>query len=244
MVYKKQFVAAIKVAGKTLHEDGSQVKLPFKSEYSIYLKNQRNVNVMINIEIDGQHITPNGLVLAANSTSNLERFIESNRKFLFIERTSDIEAHRGAFSGDSKVVIKYSFEKPRADTFKLDQHIHHYYPQRVYWTQPQPQPQYPNTIIYSKDVSVDNTSLISTSNLHNSTGNIQCDVGITVEGSESNQTFDKVSSFDVEDTEYEIVFDLVGSEVVTTKTKKVCPSCGKKVKAKVKYCPDDGTYLG
>lgn len=33
------------------------------------------------------------------------------------------------------------------------------------------------------------------------------------------------------------------SSVVTTKSKKICTSCGKKYKSSYKYCPYDGTFL-
>lgn len=268
MVYKKQFAAAIKVAGNTLRENGKRVKLPFQSEYSIFLKNQNIVRAMINIEIDGNHITPNGLVLDGGKSANLERFIENHRKFKFIERTSAIAANLGENVADSTVIIKYSFEKRKnaVDTvFIKGRDVHHYYPQPYVYPSPYSPPPYrPNDIWYCADPNagmkggtiLGNSASVSrnanyTANI-NSVDNMSIatdscdtnDVGITVQGSESDQTFDTCSSFAVEQEEYTIEFQLVGGEGISTKSKRVCPSCGKRVKSKHQYCPDDGTYLG
>jgi len=259
MVYKRQFAAAIKVDGNTLRENGKRVKLPFQSEYSIFLKNQNIVRAMINIEIDGNHITPNGLVLDGGKSANLERFIENHRKFKFIERTSAIATHLGENVADSTVVIKYSFEKRKnaVDTVFIKGHdVHHYYPNH------NPNPYHrPYDIWYCADPDsgmkggsiLGNSASIGGNVNYNATvadmsiATASCDtndVGITVQGSESSQEFDKCSSFEVESEEYIIEFELVGGKGVSTKSKRVCPSCGKAVKSKHQYCPKDGTYLG
>jgi len=263
MVYKKQFAAAIKVANKTLRENGKRVNLPFQSEYSIFMKNQSTVRALINISIDGNHITPHGLVLKGGQSVDLERFLESNRKLKFIERTSAIAAHLGENVADSSIVIKYSFEKIThtvETVFIKGQDVHHYHNRYVY-----PSPYRPNDIWYNasagsskvdgvgaRGISANsvnlNANFTATASLASDDGIIsfaepQNDVGITVEGSESFQKVESVSSFPVESKEYTIEFELVGGKTVTTKSKIVCKTCGKKVKAKFDYCPDDGTYL-
>jgi len=270
MVYKQQFAAAIKVANKTLRENGKQVRLPFKSEYSIFLKNQNNVKALINISIDGNHITPHGLVLKGGESVDLERFLETNRKLKFIERTSAIASHLGTNVADSTIVIKYSFEKIKQTVetvFIKGQDIHHYHDRYVYPRPFLPSPYRPNDIWYGASVggnleSSDNSRGISANSVNlnaNFTANVSTatddgiisfaappenEVGITVEGSESFQKIESVSGFAVESEEYTIEFELVGGESVTTKSKRICKSCGKKVKSKYDYCPDDGTYLG
>lgn len=76
------------------------------------------------------------------------------------------------------------------------------------------------------------------------------DPGITVEGSKTGQSFMIGSIGTLEDKSYTMVFQLKGLtseevvlEPVTVKTKKQCPSCGKKYKSSFEYCPQDGTFL-
>jgi len=74
--------------------------------------------------------------------------------------------------------------------------------------------------------------------------------GITVKGSESNQSFIEGSIGKLEETTYTMTFKLVGitndSEVtrpVYVKTKIECPTCGHKCKSNTKFCPECGTYV-
>lgn len=125
-MHKSKFVACIKVAGKVLRERNETVKLPFGSEYSIFLKNLNSVRALVKIEIDGQDVLGgNDLVVQPNSTVDLERYLnngnlnEGNR-FKFIERTSKIEDHRGVGAEDGLVRITFQFEKP-ATTWNTDE---------------------------------------------------------------------------------------------------------------------------
>ena len=74
--------------------------------------------------------------------------------------------------------------------------------------------------------------------------------GITVEGSNTGQSFQRGSIGSLEDKQHTMLFQLKGltceevvTEPVTVKTKKQCPSCGKKYKSSFEYCPQDGTFL-
>ena len=76
------------------------------------------------------------------------------------------------------------------------------------------------------------------------------DPGITVEGSETNQSFRQGHIGTLESKKHTMVFQLRGltseeqvQEPVTVKSKKQCPSCGKKWKSSFEYCPHDGTFL-
>ena len=95
MMYKNKLVAVIKSKGKVLREFGEIVNLQFQSEYSIFLKNLSSKRAVINITVDGDIVTGDGLVLDARSEVELERFIDSAHKFKFIERSDKIENHRG-----------------------------------------------------------------------------------------------------------------------------------------------------
>ena len=74
--------------------------------------------------------------------------------------------------------------------------------------------------------------------------------GITVEGSATGQSFQRGHIGVLEDKSHTMVFQLKGlseveqiQEPITVKSKKQCPSCGKKYKSSFEYCPQDGTFL-
>jgi len=135
MVYSHQFVAAVKVNGSILREAAGKVAVPFGSEYAVYLKNLASVRAMARVEIDGTDATEGTwLVLAPNSSMDLERFIrngnlQSGNRFKFIKRTSKIEEARGIKGEDGLVRIEYKFEKlPDPEVHTHHYHHHHDYP--------------------------------------------------------------------------------------------------------------------
>ena len=124
-MYNNKAAVAIKVNGKVLREFKDTVYIPFGSEYSILLKNLNTVRALINVYIDGDNVVPGGLVLNAGQEVDLERAIrngnmsEGNR-FKFIERTSNIEDHRGIKLEDGLIRIEFQFEK----VYKRQEGIH------------------------------------------------------------------------------------------------------------------------
>jgi hypothetical protein len=119
MVYQNNFVATIKSSGKILRENKDVVAVPFGAEYSIYLKNLSSVRAIANVWIDGVDTTDgNWVIVEPNSGLELERFIRNGNfnkgnKFKFIERTSQIEEHRGIGSDDGLIRVEYKFEVPQ-----------------------------------------------------------------------------------------------------------------------------------
>ena len=77
------------------------------------------------------------------------------------------------------------------------------------------------------------------------------DEGITVKGSETYQAFRYANIGPLEDTSKVILLRLIGSkesgqiikEPVTVKTKKSCPTCGRRSKSHLKFCSSCGTFL-
>jgi len=118
MMYNQKLVASLKANGKILREFKDTVYIPFGSEYSIVLKNLNTVRAMVNIALDGTDVCPGGLVLMAGQTIDLERWIKNGNlsagnKFKFIERTAQIEAHKGIGLEDGIINISYQFEQPQ-----------------------------------------------------------------------------------------------------------------------------------
>ena len=119
MMIAEKMIACLKVNGKILREVKDTVFVPFGSEYSILLKNLNSVRALVNIQIDGQEVCPDGLVLDANREVDLERFVKdgnlsAGNKFKFIERTASVEKHRGVKAEDGIIRISFKYEKPQS----------------------------------------------------------------------------------------------------------------------------------
>jgi hypothetical protein len=270
MTHKNDFVACIKANGKILREQNQQVAVPFGSEYSILVKNLKSVRAMVEITIDGESVTDNQkLILNDNSEIDLERYIKNGNlskgnKFRFIERTEEIENHRGIKASDGLVRIEFWPEKITHQTITWPN-----YPYYENWpTKTRPTyPKYPNDgVTFTKTDGnyngilrqYQNTVHTTTcENLPNQVFTMNCSVntnpepkGITVPGSESNQTFVYGSNFDTESLSTVIVFQLVGksneqviTRPVTVQTKPKCITCGRQNKAVNKFCSQCGTSL-
>ncbi len=270
MVYNQKLAVAVKHNNKVLREDGETVFVPFGSEYSLLIKNLNNTLAVVKIEIDGTDATEGGLVVKPGASVDLERFLSDNlnsgNKFKFIEKTSAISDHRGDKIDDGLIRVSYQFEKPgqkkqllwdTLDTTNLNM-----YGSTGGWTSGSSSlrsrgiggqsvgssgPQYSTQSLSSFDdvgevyCSADATPVSKSMN----------EAGITVKGSESNQKFREVTVGELDSKEHVIVLQLKGvtetnkpvKEAVTVKSKKQCPSCGKKFNARNKFCPDDGTFL-
>lgn len=244
-MYKEKMAVALKHNGKVLREVGESVYLPFGSEYSIFIKNMNSIRALVSITIDGQDVGDGSkFVVNANDDINIERFIKNGNlnngnRFKFIERTENIEAHRGIKVEDGLIRIEFNFERmysyPSYNTFGP-------YIKDIInepWT-------YTTNVGESKARSI--TRSLSTNVINTAVSN---DVGITVPGSVSDQHFQSVSDFPVEDTTHVMVFQLFGQtesnqpvvQPVTVKTKPKCTSCGRVNKATAKFCTECGTSL-
>lgn len=248
MMYKKNLVAAVKVAGKVLRESSDRVVLPFGSEYSVLLKNLDSVRVQVKVSIDGKDATEGTwLVIEPNGSIELERFIrngnlEKGNRFKFIERTSQIENARGIKVDDGLIRVEYKKELVQTVTtnivrtkfvYDYDYYYWPYYrpfrqdPYRPYWySGPSYNVNCTTSGLADLTGSVTNTSNVSSMRSSVGAGRIsamncamqQNDAGITVPGSESNQKFQSAGWFQTEAKSEILVLHLVGT---TEKNKPV-----------------------
>lgn len=258
-MYNQKLVASIRANGKILREFKDTVYMPFGAEYSILLKNLNTVRAIVNIYIDGENVTPSGLVINAGQQVDFERSLANGsltegNKFKFIERTGKIEDHRGIKLEDGLIRIEYQFEKV--------------YPKNppLVWTQTPAQPYYGDPTW-----TVNNSVLRTSGHIHDgmacssavyASGSIdsmlvgssvttQSETGITVAGSKSDQKFSTVSAFITETEKHSIILKILGEtednkmirEPITVKAKPKCPTCGKQNKATAKFCSECGTAL-
>ena len=271
-MYNSKLVASIKANGKVLREFKDTVYIPFGSEYSILLKNLNTVKALINVYIDGDNVVPGGLVLNAGQEVDLQRAIrngnmnEGNR-FKFIERTSNIEDHRGIKLEDGLIRVEYQFEKifQRQDGIQWNQiNIAAPYTGQPYngnptWT-------VNNSVLRSSghvhdgvacsDMSYAATNMAVGATLSASAATSlntapQSETGITVPGSKSDQKFVTASWFATETEKHNIILKLLGEtpdneavrKPITVKAKPKCVTCGKQNKATAKFCSECGTAL-
>lgn len=243
MMYNQKMVAAIKVAGKVLREDGETVRIPFGSEFSVLLKNLNTVRAIVNVEIDGTDVTGGaGLIVPPGGSIDLERFIKNNNmaeglRFKFIERTAKIEnGPRGVKAEDGLVRVTFEFEK----VVKLNMRPE-IFTKGVFgdgdWD-------------YSSiggSLGNERTRGMSTSK---TSAKSQSETGITVGGSVSSQKFVEGEWFPTDGVKYPIVFKLLGeiegvpvATPVTVRTRVECPTCGTKADHGAKFCKECGTGL-
>jgi hypothetical protein len=272
MVYFDKMVASLKVNGKFLRDKDSVIKLPFGSEYSLFLKNMESRDSVVKISIDGEDVLDdNQLIIKGNSSLELEGFMKNRvvkNKFKFIELTKEVEEHRGIKSEDSLIRIEFRFQKSKPIIQETIIRPYWEYKPWGYW---QPYYWYPNSTITSYGTcTINNTSNVSNTTYSvktascfvNNSATIKSpqfptqdfcenDLGITVKGQEIRQDFYEGYIGELEDVSHVIVLRLSGykindskvESIVTTDSKIECISCGMICKSSSKYCSRCGTYL-
>ena len=221
MTYKDAFVVEVKCKGKILRMRDDFVSLPFGSEYSIYLKNLNSRKASVNIAIDGQDVLDNSsLILGPNSSTELKGFLRGSvarNSFKFIQKTKEIQDHRGDRADDGIIRVEFAYEQAapiRRKTIITEEHHNHYHWNYDNWfsgdstirygsagvkgmSDPDGSRGVCDTVMYSNsagpiqtynsNVSMDSLGVSGT--LTSSMGQPMTDEGITVKGSEVNQEF-------------------------------------------------------
>ena len=262
-MYSNKLVCSVKANGKFLREDvrenESTVYLPFKTEYSLFLKNLSERRALVHVDIDGKNMSEGGLIVAAGQSIDLERpaGFGAGRKFKFIEKTTEISDFRGDHPEDGLVVIKWQFERPYYNI------IVNPWPSPPVWIGGRGTAE-PNWIYNSHTItnanigSASNSS--STSTLKNDAVYTSCCTsqepvcasacaapqpqGITVEGSKSNQNFTSGYIGNLEGTLYSMVIKLYGGpRPIYVRERIQCPTCGRKWKTSFEFCGNCGTAI-
>jgi hypothetical protein len=143
MTYKDQFVVEVKADGQILRVRDGAVYLPFGCEYSILLKNLNSRKASVKVSIDGEDVLDgNSLILDPLLTHELQGFlrgITAKNRFRFIQKTEEIQKHRGDKVDDGLVRVEFAFEKPRPEPIikKIINEIHeHHHHHHTYWANP------------------------------------------------------------------------------------------------------------
>ena len=268
-MYHNKLVASLKANGKILREFKDTVYIPFGSEYSFLIKNLNTKRALVNVFIDGEDMTPGGLVINAGQEIDLERSIKNGNlregnKFKFIERTGAIENHRGVKLEDGLVRIEFQFEAQHPMQWFFDNNnrnnLYTKSPMRGLSDITYGGPSQTTGGTYSAvSGSSMSTGWITASGATTNSMNVSAqaqsvpanDVGITVAGSKSTQSFTTTTIGVMEAEKHTIVLKLLGETVdnkpvlqpVNVKMKPKCTSCGKQNKATAKFCNECGTAL-
>jgi len=258
MMYNQKMVAAIKVGGKVLREDGETVRIPFGSEFSVLLKNLNTVRAIVNVEIDGTDVTGGaGLIVPAGGSVDLERFIKNDNmreglRFKFIERTSKIEnGPRGIKAEDGLVRVTFEFEK----VVKLNMRPTLYSKSAsrgIDWSYSDIGGSLGDSYGGEQTRGMQTKSLgnFSTTGAVAASAQAKSETGITVGGSVSSQQFVEGEWFPTDGVKNVLVFKLLGEvegapviAPMTVRTRVECPTCGTKSDHGAKFCKECGTGL-
>mgnify|MGYP001563284318 CR=1 FL=1 len=243
-MFRKSFVACLKVQGQILRESEDTVRLPFGAEYAVFLRNYQSRRAVVRVEIDGQDVLDGRrLVVEPNSSLELERFLKDGdlhkgNRFRFIHKTEKIQAHRGDRVDDGIVRISWQYEQPTQQI--ITKTIHHIYHDRAYRPETYPG----GHLWYFVDSGGANTggatSDSATYTSYNATSNdvremsVPCnatasavplathytpapnaDEGITVAGSHSTQTFQATYVGTLDPEVHVITLRLLGESPIT-----------------------------
>ena len=266
MTYQDHFVVEVKSNGKILRVKDGAVYLPYGSEYTLLLKNLNSKRASVSISIDSEDVLDHHrLIIDPLETFELQGFLKGNvakNHFKFIQKTKQIQDHRGDKVGDGLIRVEFAFEKPqpKPEIENIIKEVHHHYHNPIQysyygsgcdWYTVNNSGQDDNT-----GVAVDNTRGVTAQNAAfccqtetlGMTPNI--DEGITVKGSECHQSFVYGSIGELEESTV-IIIQLKGEvssgtvvqQPITVQTKLTCSSCGVRSKSSFKFCPNCGTFL-
>jgi len=267
MTYKEKFVAVIKNRGKILRDNNGTVRVPFGSEYTIYMKNLNSRKAVVDVSVDGKDVLDgNQIVLDAGHTLDLKGFMKGMRvknKFRFINKTKEIANYRGDRIDDGIVRVRFRFEKRQDSPVwnsitprpPFDGSPRYYFnqPDWSYTDDSTSGGSSSNEVLYTASMSnFSSSTLSSRSKAMKRSSTPKSDEGITVNGAPTNQQFYNAHVGELETSSEVIVLRLKGRtsrgkkvvRPVTTKTKITCPTCGRRWKSTMKYCGNCSTYLG
>lgn len=238
MAHSDKFVACIihnnKVMREVKEDKNTVIKLPFKSEYLIRLKNLNSERAAVSVFIDDEDVLDGKqIVINPNDSHDLLGFMNGNvvkNRFKFIEKTKQISEYRGDRVGDGLIRVEFQFEKPKPTSIEPSPYIKPLspkYPPYIYppydrdyppYVYP-PYKWYPEPIVcFDSDSTVYRPSgvlrsmNVSNSNESNATAyNVaETENGITVKGSTTHKKYQTVHLRQMEEQKHVIVLSLKG----------------------------------
>ena len=203
------------------------------SEYEIELFNPQTNHILAKIQIDGRYLSEGGIVLRPGERIFLERFIDTNNKFVYrtYEVTANDEEVDSAIRNNGNIEINFFHEE-----LKFPYYNHNWDPWSITTGTPKWNPSpttIPNQITYTS--CADNTLSYNAAIETNETG-------ITERGSYSKQKFETSNLGFNSFSFHTVIWKLLpySRKVYTSNELNVlyCGNCGaKRKKTSFKFCP-------
>lgn len=223
--------------------------------FEIELFNPKTNRVLAKIWLNGQEISGSGIIVNPGQRIFLERFIDSNNKFVY--KTYDIENNTQsleAIRSNGDIEIKFYNEYFNTNTFN-DFPI---FKPTIWYGTTTPSTNigstttggyYGGNITYTSN-NVGFTSISNTSYTSNVAGSLSqaksIETGRIEKGESSSQSFEtsygSFNAFSAKEVKYKIL-PMSSKPIEGKDLKKYCTECGKGLKDTFKFCPSCGTKV-
>lgn len=230
---------------------GSSIYLKDKQRFEIELFNPNTISYIAKIRINGKSISDSGIVLKPGQRVYLERFIDSNNKFVF--ETYEIEKSNEALNAvRDNGLVEVSFY-PEMNTYGTYTYMPTFTTCNTYYT---------NTGVYGNSGSsgISGISYTSDSFGGTTTNNFTCSVsnlsmesksrsksietGRVEKGESSNQSFNQTTGSFSFLPDSSVSYRLVPESekpVEVEKIRNYCTGCGNRIRKETwKFCPSCG----
>lgn len=218
--------------------------------FEIELFNPKTNRVLTKIWLNGQEISGSGIIINPGQRIFLERFIDSNNKFVY--KTYDIENNTQTLEvirSNGDIEIKFYNEYFNTNTFN-DSPI---FKPTIWYGTTTINPFIGSTsanINYGNGLSLTSSignNVSYTSNVAGSLSNSKSiETGRIEKGESSNQSFETTygsfNTFSTKEVKYKIL-PMSSKPIEGKDLKKYCTECGKKVKETFKFCPSCGVKV-
>ncbi len=229
--------AFITVKKQRLRQDGKSVYMKDQTEFEIELYNPTKNKVLAKIEMNGQSISDCGIILKPGQRVFLERFLDSDKKFLFETYTvNNNKETKEAIQNNGKVTVKFHREDGTPIFRGFNTATIYNGSNGFGWSEIT----YTNNIIGATNTysfnSIDSNINASLSNRKMETGSIEQGATSNQNFATSNGTFDWFHSWI---TEWQIMPYSQQPKTAKDLVEK-CVKCNTKLKSNYKFCPECG----
>ena len=222
--------------------------------FEIELYNPKTNSVLVKIKLNGKYISDSGLVIRPGQRVFLERFLDSNNKFVFSTyEVKDTRPNRDAIAFNGNVEVEF-YDEQQIVTYP---HLTGGSWGNSWTTINNTGSPYYGGITYTTNSAGINGTITSSSafyssstpegpNIRSSGVKKSVETGRVEKGESSDQSFVSVSENFSSYVSHKVVYKILPTGTKTTEIKEItnyCPECGKKQKKEYKFCPSCGTKL-
>lgn len=224
--------------------NGHNIFLNDGDNFEFELYNPKNKSVLAKIKLNGDYISNSGIILKPGQRVFLERFLDSNNKFVYSTYSvEDNDENRTAIALNGDVRIEF-----------YDQQDFVYYPHLsngswgTGWngvsTNTAAFPHYGNITFTTSSASLVSAGVNNTSNTMFVNGSLE--TGIVEKGESSSQNFTQSNenfSYAVSKYYNFKILPLNQKNKTVEEIRSYCTECGTKIKQKYKFCPSCGNKI-